>query len=984
MDITTSKPFRIIYSLFEHEYLGYLFESFIVQLDDKNRLSFTHQNISAQNASDFHIEKGSLDYQLIEIIDSMQAEAVVRKFHRSYMKPGLYFEKIAKDKPENKYIREEISNYTERRRAQVLSLLQEHERELYIMGSDGNPAWKRAQIQQEKARVIFHFRRNEDNTHYFPRIKFEGEHLDFRYQNAKLICKQPAWLLMNGKVYAFKGDVDGRKLVPFLNKKFILIKKEIEERYYKGFVASLIASFDVYAKGFEIKVVRKKPTAKLKISKLESGSGQSDLFEGKKEDAKPEDDKILFELRFNYDDFKVKPDATHGSSDVKVVKNGDEYIFHKIIRDVEEEKNILIALREGGLPIKNFTYSCKKSDAFDLIGSLNEVFDQYAIEVEQAETEKNSYFLGRSSINIRVNDKIDWFDLEATIKFGEYEYSIADIKKIMHKRNKEIELPNGQIAVIPSSWLRDYGTLFSFLETGEQKGSMRLKKHHFALLEELQNKGKASINSKLLKLREVSGIGESSLPDTFKGELRSYQKAGYNWMSFLNEHHLGGCLADDMGLGKTVQTLALLSDQVHKSNGRASLLVMPTSLLYNWQVEAKRFTPHLRILIHRGTQRATSPSAFDKYDLVLTTYGVARIDADKLKDYRFHYIILDESQAIKNPDSATTQALLTYDANHRLILTGTPVENTTLDLWSQMSFANPGLLGTRQFFQKEFLKPIEQKGDETKIKRLHSMIQPFILRREKKQVATDLPEKVESVKYCEMTDYQRNLYDEVKEEYRDLILQKKKTGEGNKSGLVLLQGLMKLRQIANHPELVKSDGNIEANGSENLSGKINDVMHMLHSIVSKGNKVLIFSQFVKHLNIVKQQLDKEKIAYRYLDGKTTNRQKEVDAFQNDDQYQVFLISLTAGGTGLNLTKAEYVFILDPWWNPAIEAQAIDRAHRIGQTNKVFAYKFITKDTVEEKILDLQERKKELAGSLVTIEESFVKSLKPEEIELLLR
>ncbi|WBA43882.1 SNF2-related protein [Hymenobacter canadensis] len=428
----------------------------------------------------------------------------------------------------------------------------------------------------------------------------------------------------------------------------------------------------------------------------------------------------------------------------------------------------------------------------------------------------------------------------------------------------------------------------------------------------------------------------------------------------------------------TVQTLALLLHRKEsgEAGGAASLLAMPTSLVYNWLSEAQKFTPALRLLIYTGTYRDKNVEQFANYDVVLTSYGIVRLDADLLKTYKFDYVILDESQAIKNPSSTTSHAVRGLHSRHRLILTGTPVENSTMDLWSQMSFINPGLLGTQTFFRKEFLKPIEKGKDEGRTRKLHALIKPFILRRHKAQVAKELPEKIENLSYCPMTEEQQHCYEETKSYYRNKILQNIEEHGTASTQFMLLQGLTKLRQIANHPRMADEEYAHE-------SGKLREIVRMIKSVVSEGHKVLVFSQFVKHLDIVRASLDERDIEYAYLDGNTRDRHKVVTRFQETEELRVFLISLKAGGVGLNLTAADYVFILDPWWNPAVEAQAIDRAHRIGQQRTVFTYKFITQNTVEEKILALQHKKIQLVTDLITTDEAIIKSLTKEDIEELL-
>jgi SNF2 family DNA or RNA helicase len=434
-----------------------------------------------------------------------------------------------------------------------------------------------------------------------------------------------------------------------------------------------------------------------------------------------------------------------------------------------------------------------------------------------------------------------------------------------------------------------------------------------------------------------------------------------------------------MGLGKTVQALALLQQvkEEHAEEGATSLIIMPTSLIYNWEREAAKFAPKLKILVYAGALRNKDISRFSQYDVVLSTYGISRVDADLLSAFYFHYIILDESQNIKNAASKAFKAIRQFKSKNRLILSGTPIENSVNDLWTQMSFINPGLLGSQHYFQEEFVYPIEKKKDEEKALKLQALIKPFVLRRTKDQVATELPPKTEHVFYCEMSAEQANIYEEIKSSYRNELMQSIADGTVAKKQVEVLQGLTKLRQIANHPKLIQPD-------YEGESGKFENVIHTLDHILANGHKVLVFSQFVRQLDIYRKHFDKEGIRYAYLDGQTRNRSEVVDSFKQEKDIQLFLISLKAGGVGLNLTEADYVFMLDPWWNPAVEQQAIDRTHRIGQQKNVFIYKFISKNTVEEKILALQDRKKKVAQALITTEDHFEKSLSAADIEELLR
>lgn len=975
MKVSTSEPFDIVYSLFQHEYLGYLFESFVVQLDEKGELTFLSQNISTRNAQEFSAKLDERDFELISLIDSMQQENVVKFFEKRRMKPEEFFTKHYQKGNINQALATEVDKYLEKRRAKILNLIQG--KLLYEMSRDGEPAGKKLDILEEKASILFHFRRNEDNTHYFPTIKHNGEKVEFQYKNAYIICNEPAWLVVGNKLYSFHKDLDGKKLLPFLNKKFIAIPRKVEDTYFRKFVVPLVASFDVYAKGFDIVTESYKPVPRLTFS-IVANRAATTLFDNNGNGQMAEEDRILFELGFGYGNYNFKADFL-ASTSVHLEHVEDHYTFHRIKRSLEEERRIIDLLKKLGLELKHARVTMDKGQAFAWIHDNLERLSEEGFLLHQNKKEEKRYFIGKSTISLEVKENIDWFDIHATVQFGPYEIPFVKLRKLILKKQRELLLPNNEVAVIPEAWFAEYSELFTFMDEQKQADEpFTLKKYHIALVQDMENNNlaKLSMSQKLQGLQGFETIEDHPMPANFRGELRPYQKAGYNWLQFLDKYKFGGCLADDMGLGKTVQTLAMLQHQKEMGHKNASLLIMPTSLLYNWQMEAQKFTPELKVFVYAGSTREKDIEKFGQYDLILTSYGIARMDIDILVQYIFNYIILDESQAIKNPNSNIAKSVKKLRSRNRLILTGTPIENSTMDLWSQMTFINPGLLGNQTYFKNEFLIPIEKKNDNHKTNKLYTIIKPFILRRHKSQVATELPEKVENIQYSTMTTMQEEKYEEVKNMYRNKILDQIEESGLKGSQFLLLQGLTALRQIANHPKLV--DPSYMGD-----SGKLEDVTYMLQNAIGKNHKILVFSQFVKHLQILKQFMKTKGINFVYLDGKTRDRQTVVNQFQEDEEVKVFLISLKAGGVGLNLTKADYVFILDPWWNPAIEAQAIDRAHRIGQENKVFIYKFITKNTVEEKILKLQQKKKELANELITTEESFIKHLSKEDISSLL-
>ncbi|ALD22198.1 DEAD/DEAH box helicase [Hymenobacter sp. DG25A] len=991
MKVSTSEPFQIVYSLLEHEYLGYLFESYVVQRNARGQLTLQHQSVSAKNAPEFADGLDVTDFEIVALTDQIQQDAVIKEFWPKKIATADFFLKVYDPEKGDKALQERISSYVQNRMGQILDRLAG--KQVFIMGKDGEPTWHEIAMAPEPASVLFHFRRNDDNTHYFPTIQYQGQRLDFQFKGAVLVCCQPAWMLLDDVIYAFRNDVDGKKLQPFLNKKFIIIPRQVEDSYFQRFVAPLVESFDVHARGFDIRSERYVARPQLTFSDVPSatvitldearprgvrGRAATSLSEsGGVATLVQPTEHIHFDLSFRYGDHTV-----HNSYDkrvcVKLEKNDGSYIFHRLIRNLDVEQDIIRELRQRALEMRNGRAVLEKATAFRWLHSYAEDLERMGFTVQQSTESGKDYFIGAITVQVGITETSDWFDIHGTVRFGDYEIPFIRLRPYILGRRHEFRLPNGQIAIIPEEWFTEYLELFAFSE--EHHHSLTLRKHHVALVNDLQNGNLATVtmSRKLERLRGFETVEDKPLPIGFIGQLRPYQKAGYNWLHFVKDYHFGGCLADDMGLGKTVQTLALLQHRKEsgESKGAASLLVMPTSLVYNWMSEAQKFTPELRVLIYTGTYRDKNVEQFQDYDLILTSYGIVRLDAEMLKTYQFDYVILDESQAIKNPSSTTSQAVRGLRSRHRLILTGTPVENSTMDLWSQMSFINPGLLGTQAFFRKEFLKPIEKEKDEHKTKRLHTLIKPFILRRHKAQVARELPDKIEHLSYCTMTDEQAQCYEETKSFYRNKILKNIEEHGTANTQFMLLQGLTKLRQIANHPRM--ADETYEAE-----SGKLREVIRMIRSVVAEGHKVLVFSQFVKHLDIVRASLDEKQIKYAYLDGNTRDRHKEVARFQETEKLRVFLISLKAGGVGLNLTAADYVFILDPWWNPAVEAQAIDRAHRIGQEKTVFTYKFITKSTVEEKILALQNKKIQLVTDLISTDEAIIKSLTKEDIEELL-
>lgn len=507
-----------------------------------------------------------------------------------------------------------------------------------------------------------------------------------------------------------------------------------------------------------------------------------------------------------------------------------------------------------------------------------------------------------------------------------------------------------------------------------------VKTYRAGLINELKNLDVELVLSEAFEnfWKQMSTFSTSEdlkLPEGVNAEFREYQTKGFGWLWFMYKYGLNGILADDMGLGKTLQALAVIQKAKEEDGPMPTLVICPTTVVFNWESEIQKFAPTLTTLKLSGTERKQFFKHIPEFDVVITSYALVRRDIEKLKDINFRYIILDESQNIKNAMSQTAQAVKKLNATHKLALSGTPIENKLEELWSVFDFLMPGFLFSMADFNSRYVNPIMERQDKTVEKRLKLQIYPFILRRMKRDVAKDLPDKVENIAYCELTDEQRDFYLQVLDSTKEELFKSIEQNGLEKSRLSIFSALLRLRQICCHPRLYDKE-NVKNIIS---SGKFEKLKVMLEEIISEGHRVLLFSQFVDMLDIVKAWLEREGIEYEYLTGKTKDRQGAVERFNSSNKIPIFLISLKAGGTGLNLTGADYVIHYDPWWNPAVEDQATDRAYRIGQTKKVFVYRLITKNTVEEKIQKLKTIKRNLVDSVISVDRNITKSLTMDDI-----
>jgi SNF2 family DNA or RNA helicase len=693
-------------------------------------------------------------------------------------------------------------------------------------------------------------------------------------------------------------------------------------------------------------------------------------------------DYLVFQPVFNYKGYETKPN----DKETITIPEGDKILI--IHRNKEAEQRFIDKLSSlhsqfsptqgGGSLVLKGADVLRNNWFFLFVDAMKEA----KVPVFGFEALKNFRFnTARPSTHIHVSSGLDWFDAKVEIDFDGQRVGINDIKKALAGKQSFVQLSDGTLGILPDEWLKKYSLLF---KVGDGKNNqLRLSKYHMSVIDELYETRNAeelsfALDEKFERLREFKDIPAIDAPVALQSILRPYQTSGFQWLNYLNDVGWGGILADDMGLGKTIQALTMLQHYNTTESGLKALVVCPTTLIYNWENEIKKFAPSLTWRIHHGSMRTRDIEELQKSNVIITTYGTLRSDISVLMKILYDYVILDESQAIKNPASKVTKAACLLVAKNRLCMSGTPLQNNTFDVFAQMNFLNPGLLGSMEFFRNEFATPIDKFGEQEQKEHLRKLLYPFILRRTKEQVAKDLPEKTETILFCEMEKEQRKIYEAYRNSYRDKIMGVIDEQGIDKSQLTILQGLMKLRQICDSPAILN-----EEEKYPNHSIKLEELTREISENIGE-HKALVFSQFLGMLALIKAKLKELNIPFEYFDGSSssTERQRAIENFQANDECRVFLISLKAGGVGLNLTAADYVYIVDPWWNPAVEQQAIDRTHRIGQTKNIFAYRMICIDTIEDKILQLQERKRALAKELIADDANFVKALTKADVEYL--
>jgi SNF2 family DNA or RNA helicase len=952
------QEFAVIVS--QHRKLGVILVPYVLTGTGNQPFRRLEQQVSPEIVESCLMPLNEEQQQVVKIC----GEYSERNLHKLFAKRKSVKEFL--DLMDDKLLSEMVRPYIEKRMVKCLDFLRTTDIPVYNKEKNYQIVYAedRLNLPKHPAKPLFHFSKSYVESRYFLSIQSNNKEIKLTDQLFEILTNQPCNVLIDRTLYSID-NIDAKKLLPFFTKPYIAIPRAQEKAYFSTFILNAIKHYEVKAEGFTIE---RPEVEKWAVLSLENNLNGFPAF--------------LLTYVYNNVSFTAGSEA-----EPKVIFNerDGKFSFTVINREENWEKSVNEDIKKFNIIRDSFSFFSLLNSANETVTSLYSYINWLNEHKEELENKgiyvnleklNGNYFTGSINIDVKINEDKDWFDVKAIVRFGEFEFPFWKLRKYILEGNREFILPDGAIAIIPEEWMARFRDIFVLAEGAHDQ--IKIKRYHYQLLNNSLMQGASEVSLKeLTQSLELTDNENVDVPVGLNAELRQYQKIGLSWMQALYRNHFGGCLADDMGLGKTIQTISHLLEiknkekvevasipgelfdtvQLNGSNSPTSLIVMPVSLIHNWEREIRKFAPSLMIHKFTGAQRTRNVLNFNQVDLVLTSYGVVRNDIELLKKYKFHYIILDESQAIKNPDSKIYKAVLELQSAHRMVITGTPIENSLTDLWAQMNFLNKGLLGSLPYFRDEFLYPIEKQQDDKKREKLNFLIHPFILRRKKEMVAPELPEVTEQVMLCEMSADQKHEYEEEKSKIRNIILENIEQQGIERSSIVILKGLNRLRLMANHPVLTEPEYTSD-------SGKFEEITRSIENVIEEGHKLLIFSSYVKHLVLVQNYLEERNCKYSILTGATRDRAKVISDFTNNEDNKVFLISLKAGGTGLNLTAADYVFILDPWWNPAAENQAISRAHRIGQNKKVFVYRFITSDSIEEKILQLQERKSAIADMFI--------------------
>lgn len=955
---------------------------------------------SARDAGDFFQNAGRYSgggedvppviKKITAVIQKYSTSELFRQFGRKRYKDERDF----LQKVDEEYVRTDIRPYIEKYVALVLDELAEAGLPVFLKGGRLDNFYKNERIllQSRQIRALLRFERNGDYTRYVLRLADGNKVFSPCDYALKILTRHPCRVLSGSQLFCFPEDFDGQRLLPFLEKREVLIPKANEAEYFRKFILKNIRHEEIDVQGFDVVVQEVEKRAVLSLER--------EVF-----------DMPVLSVGFYYGKQKM-PSWSLRKALVELRTNDDTYAFYKINRDFDWEREQYSHLESLGLEERTpgcfqvkgmayteFTEEKELPDAKDREDDRTHLAWQRTVEwVQQHQpalhdmgigfTQKalrREFYISGWQVNCSVGESADWFELKAEVVLADgRRIPLVRFREHILSGRREFLLDDGTVFFIPEEWFADYSDILLF---AQGKGhSLFLHKSQYILLEQ-----KPGI-SRMMQLPEAPDV-TVELPNGLRAVMRPYQLAGYAWMYDLYNKGLGGCLADDMGLGKTLQTIALLlkyrqetvnspvsceplktgaqldlfspvkgNETISLEKGEPEfhtcLIVVPASLVHNWRNELHKFAPQLRVTVYAGYNRLDLRPFLQTSDIVIVTYHTLRNDIEYFARLSFGFVVADEAQTLKNPDSMVHRAMMRIRGNWFLALSGTPIENSLSDLWAVMNFVNRDSLGTHHFFREHFIRPIIADVEGRMSTALRKLISPYILRRTKEEVLEDLPDLTTELVLCEPEEEQRSIYEEEQSRVRNYILGKREKQEGLRNDFMVLKALIRLRQIANHPRLV--DGSYIGD-----SGKFREVFDMLDEVVGAGHKVLVFSSFVKYLNMVADEVERIGWKYTMLTGATVDREQVIRRFSTEPDCRIFLISLKAGGVGLNLTEADYVFILDPWWNLAAENQAVSRAHRMGQKSAVFVYRFITAGTLEEKILAIQQRKQRLSDAVIS-------------------
>ncbi len=971
---------QFILAITEHRVLGFVLAPYLVKRVKGQEYLEVYDRVTLQSIKSYECLLTPEQVQIVNYIENYNNQHLFSLFCKKKKQTPRDFVELL----DGELLEEHVRPYVEKQIALCYKVMEYNPVPVfYKLLQNKIYLTEKVNVIDRDCEVVFNFKRSSEGIEYKLTLLHKAEEIHLIGKEAFILTNEPCSITFENDLYILN-EIDAKKLIPFLTKESVNIGKQTEKKYLQTFVRSAIAKYKVNVEGIRIENLDSAPKPVISLEKNLEG-------------------KLSLVLKFIYNEKSIYYANRKSSTKVSCDFEGDDVVFTLISRDYHIENEKISRLLSYGLINKDGPFfepiekKGKKEGVFGSITWLNynkDLLTKNGFDVAQSNLEK-AYYLDTLKLNIEASEESkDWFDIKAVVEFDGFKIPFVEFKEHIVQGMREFVLPNNKIMILPEEWFESYSDLVNFSSVEGEK--LKLQKQHFSILNTKGSRLSESFRDNLKQLLQSTDDSLEVVPEAVNAELRPYQQEGYSWMYRLYQNGFSGCLADDMGLGKTLQTLTLLTrvadeniseDPINTTAGdqqldlfsappkpkkrvKTSLIIVPTSLIHNWLNEVNKFVPEMKAVVYSGQNRGLVSEKIEEADLLITSYGVLRNDLEQFEKISFLYVILDESQMIKNPGSKTFLAVMKLDSDYRLILTGTPIENSLSDLWAQFNFLSPGLLGNLNFFQSEFQYPIERKQDENKRDRLQQLVAPFILRRTKTQVASDLPPLSEQIISCELDEVQESIYEREKSKARKLVLENINKHGLKRATMQVLKSLMKLRQIANHPLLV--DETYLAG-----SGKFDEITRNLVTLHNEGHKALVFSSFVKHLDLISNWLDEQGINYTTLTGETRDREKVVEEFQNDSNCSFFLVSLKAGGVGLNLTAASYVLMLDPWWNPAAEKQALNRAHRIGQEKNVNVYRFISQNTLEEKILKLQDKKNELAD--IFVNENAFNSITEEEI-----